>query len=229
MSNPNSKEALAAAVKYFKADHWLGIWLEDSEGRVNIRRGILARQVGLDLIRWGDGSLEERYIERNAESVIAAANAGDQIAHEALCRAALHLTKHGKILPPQLQRYVVAAASELKRGRPGKRLRVFNDLRDGAIFHALEIVMTFGFNATRNNAHRDGVESACSIVAQALGKCGAALSESQVKKIMEAQLKGWKRADVMLMPVWEDYLKKRTSDRPTTTRPKGALRSRLAP
>jgi hypothetical protein len=213
MSKPNSKEAIAAAVKYLKADHWLGVWLKDGEARVNVARTGFASQAGLDFIRWHDGpdGLEERFTERNAERVIAQANTGNQIAHEALCRAAEHLTVRGKALPLQLQYYVVGAAIQLKKGGKGKRLHVFNDLRDGAIFHALEVVMMFGFNATRNAGHKEEIESACSIVSLALGKCGAALSESQVTKIMNSQLKGWTKAGVILAPVWEEYVKTKSA------------------
>jgi hypothetical protein len=230
MSKLNSKQALAAAVKYIKADHWLGVWLKDSEARVDVARGGFASQAGLDVIRWHDGpdGLEERFTRRNAEGVIALANTGNQIAHEALCLVAKHLTVRGKALPLQLQYYVVGAAIELKKGGKGKRLHVFNDLRDGAIFHALEVVITFGFNATKNAGHKEGVESACSIVSQALGKCGAALSESQVTNIMNLQLKGWTKAGVILAPVWKEHLKSKSARSVRRRRGTGGSRKRAA-
>jgi hypothetical protein len=221
MSKPNSKEALAAAIKYLKADRWLGVWLKDSESRVDVRRTSLMQQAGCDVIEGQDGIPEVKYTGKNAKNLITLANTGDQIAHQALCAIAQRLTVNGETLPRQLQFYVVAAASELKRGKRGKRVQVFNDLRDGAIFNALEVVMTFGFNATRNAEHKEGVESACSIVSEALGKSGAPLSESQVAKIMDAQLDGWTKAGVILMPVWEEYLKSKSARRLAGARPGG--------
>jgi hypothetical protein len=118
---------------------------------------------------------------------------GDGIAHQALCEVAAHLTASNETLSPALQKYVVTAASQLMRGKRGNP--ALNSLRDDAILDAVEIVMKFGFKATRNDASR-GHESACSIVALALGECGVARSESQVKKIWEEQLKKWKAAGI---------------------------------
>jgi hypothetical protein len=192
LSKPNSKDALAAAVKYLKSD----CWLKDSQGSVEVRRASLMRQAGVDVVEVDNGFPVEKFTGKSADRLIALALDGDQVAHQALCIIADRLTAVKETLPLALQRYVVRAAAQLSIGKKGKRAALFNDLRDDAILDAVEIVMTFGFNATRNAGHKEGHESACSIVAQALGECGAALSESRVTEIFQERLEAWKKADI---------------------------------
>src|SRR4051794_36969819 len=118
MSKSNA-EALAAAIKYLKADRWFGVWLKDSESGVDAKRARLMRQAGCDVIEGQDGIPKLKYTGKNAKNLIARANAGDPIAHQALCLIAQQLTANRETLPPEVQFYVVAVASELKRGKKG--------------------------------------------------------------------------------------------------------------
>jgi hypothetical protein len=192
VSKPNSKDALSAAVKYLKADRWL----KDRQGSVEARRGILMRQAGVEHVEGNKGFPVEKLTGKNADCVIALALDGDLLAHQALCIGAGRLTADKATLPLALQRYVVSAAARLNIGKKGHRAALFNDLRDDAILDAVEIVMKFGFGATRNAGHKVGHESACSIVARALGECGAALSESRVSDIWKKRVEAWKQAGI---------------------------------
>src|SRR5258706_5693116 len=115
MSKPNTKDALAAAIKYLKADRWL----KDGQAGVDVLRASLMRRAGFEVGEDNRGFPVAEYTGENAESVVALAAAGDEVAHQALCRVALRLTDQGKTLPLVLQKYVVAAASKLKQGKRG--------------------------------------------------------------------------------------------------------------
>jgi hypothetical protein len=192
VSKPNSKDALNAALKYLEADRWL----RDSQGSADARRASLMRQAGFEVIEGNNGFPVGKYTGKSADCLIALALDGDQVAHQALCLIADRLTADKETLPLALQRYVVRAAAQLSIGKKGKRAALFNGLRDDAILDAVEIVMDFGFNATRNAGHKEGHESACSIVTRALGECGAALSESRVTEIWKKRLEAWKQAGI---------------------------------
>lgn len=74
-----------------------------------------------------------------------------------------------------------------KRPRKGQRSYFY---RDFTIGEAVELVMKYGFGATRNDASRQkGVrESACSIVARALKRCEVKLDEDSINKIWGAHI-----------------------------------------
>lgn len=186
---PNSKDALAAAVKYLKADRWL----KDSQAGADAKRASLMRMAGHEVAE-ENGIPVVKYTGRSAESVIAYAVAGDQVAHQALCLIAQRLTDNKETLPPALQGYVVRVAAQMNAGKRGKRTAGTNDLRDDAILDAVEIVMKFGFGAMRNDARKQ--ESACSIVVQALGECGAAISEKTVNSIYTKRRRAFARAGI---------------------------------
>jgi hypothetical protein len=69
---PNSKDALAAAVKYLKADRWL----KDSQAGADAKRASLMRQAGCDVVEDSNGYPVLKYTGKNAEPVIALALAG---------------------------------------------------------------------------------------------------------------------------------------------------------
>jgi hypothetical protein len=119
------------------------------------------------------------------EQLIRAAGEGVPEAHEALCQLALKLTQEGKPLPWQLQRYIVsvAAASRLSKPRGGDKGA--NRIRDIYILATLRHLERKGIKPTRNEA--TDAPSGCSIVAEALKRGGAALSEQAVAKIWQAR------------------------------------------
>jgi hypothetical protein len=191
VSKPDPKEeALAAAIKYLKADRWL----KDSRAGADAKRASLMRQAGFEVVEDNGGFPTLEYTGKNAESVIALAVAGDKIAHQALCLVALRLTDQGKALPLVLQKYIDGTASKLKYGKRGNP--ALNSLRDDAILDTIEIVVGFGFNPRRNAAHKDGHKSACSIVSRALGECGIARSEAAVETIWKNRRDAWKKAGI---------------------------------
>ena len=192
MKKSDPKEALAAATKYLKADRWL----KDGPSGIDARRATLARLAGRDVVEDSNGRPLEKFTGKTAEAVIALAVAGDQVAHQALCIVAARLTNDKETLPLGLQKYVVGAAAKLSIGKRGTRT-AYNGLRDDAILDAVELVMKFGFKATRNVGHKPGHESACSIVVEALRNCGAAMSEKNVNEIYANRRKLWERSGVL--------------------------------
>lgn len=110
--------------------------------------------------------------------------AGDFVAVDKELRdRAAALLEAGNPLPPNLSAYI---AVRLRNGcTPIKERRHWATGRDIRISLAVRHVMTMGFLPYRNEATRDAErgESACSIVATALGRLGVAIGEHAVVKI----------------------------------------------
>jgi hypothetical protein len=178
----SSEDRLNAAVCSLEADRLL----HDVRAGTNAFRYSLMCEMGFDILP--DESIpsenwERRFTGQNPERAIALAAAGDPIAHDALCAVAAHINQHGRVVPSKLQGYIISAARGGVVKRRGRH-PVKNLYRDDAIFRAVNIVIGMGIPATRND---DGkrTESACSIVAAALKKCGICMKEGGVVSIWE--------------------------------------------
>lgn len=150
-------------------------WLTEKEASKNAMRYNFMCQAGCDV----DGAGHEVFTGDHPESVIAEAASGNRIAHEALCAVADDIANRGEALPATLQRYVIDAARSPVKWRAGRH-PVANLHRDDAIFHAVQLAISAGVKATRNDDHEDDHESACSLVATALAMCNIRMSEKTV-------------------------------------------------
>lgn len=178
----NSDEALSAALASLEADPLLR---DETAGKRGLRFNLMC-EMGYDVLiddnvpseKW-----EHHFTGQHPEHAIELAEAGDVIAHEALCDVAEHLNHRGRVVPTKLQQYVIAAARKGHKASQGRH-RITNIYRDEAIFRAVKIVTDMGIPATRND---DGkrAESGCSIVAVALARCGIKMKEAAVVSIWE--------------------------------------------
>lgn len=137
---------------------------------------------GVDVLPDDKLPLEQRmlFTGANCDAVIEQANAQDEFAHEALCEIAARLTSARRRLPLSLQRYIVGRALVPFQRKVGRNA-VGNSHRNAAVVAAVKMVVDRGFKATRNEATTG--ESAVSIVARALERCGSPLSEKQVSQL----------------------------------------------
>jgi hypothetical protein len=136
---------------------------------------------------------EIEYDEAKGLRLIQKANAGDVDAEAALCGIAMYFILAQRPLPSPLGEYIATILlhrlnARGPRGRGGDRYA--NVGRNLFVVRAVLQLVRRGFRATRNRASRDGAqESACSIVAKALGRVGIQIDETGVEKIWTTRLK----------------------------------------
>jgi hypothetical protein len=119
----------------------------------------------------------------DCEYLIQLANTGWEDAHIWLCDRAAELMRDRRPLPIDLQEYIVTAARKGALGANNAR-SWRNAVRNIFIVIAIERLLDQGFHPYRNSATQN--ESACSIVARALGSArGEYLSEAAIAKIWE--------------------------------------------
>ncbi len=187
----NIEDALSAAVTSLEKDPLLH---DDTAGRRALRFNLMC-EMGYDVLvdeKIASEKWEHRFTGQHPERVIELAAAGDRIAHDALCAVAEHLNEHGRTVPSTLQKYLIGAARDgvaIRRGRHW----VTNLYRDEAIFKAVQVVASLGIPTTRNDDGKRS-ESACSIVAVALAKCGIEMKEGAVVSIWEKRRKARRAA-----------------------------------
>jgi hypothetical protein len=121
-----------------------------------------------------------------AAVVIMDAWAGNKFAEMALRKYAAERLSKGFSLPPNLNQFVLDVLNDrLPERRKRGQERFLNWNRDVAITCAVRDVVKLGYSPVRNRASREkgGKDSACSIVAQAIGRIGGNLSEAAVERI----------------------------------------------
>ncbi|MFD1982402.1 hypothetical protein ACFSOZ_06810 [Mesorhizobium newzealandense] len=165
-----------AAVRAYLETH---PWLRDPGASKRGLRFALIWMCGLDPVEPHD-----YYESGDAGRVVEMAEAGDQIAYDAIVEVATHLTDRAIPLPNSVQKYLLDIARR-KQPQAFRRGRhpITNLHRDDAIFHAVEIARKAGFSATQNEDHEDDHQSACSIVADVLESLRVDIAERSVEKI----------------------------------------------
>jgi hypothetical protein len=149
---------------------------------------------GEHLVYDGDGSLIPQfglignlagiYDDDKGEQLIAKAVRGDQVAHRVLCYFAAGFVKGGCGLPLRLRQYIAASLHSQAKEPPQRRRGrdpYANNTRDFYIALTVSQIVGLGFRPTRNRATES--ESACSITAKALAKCGLHMDERNVERI----------------------------------------------
>ena len=115
--------------------------------------------------------------------------AGDTDFDKGLLAIAVSLILKGEPLPESLRGWCVEALNPQVKSHAGRRKSGPNPQaklsRNACIIRIVAgIASEYGFEPTRNLATRGGsVESACSIVTEALNQIGAATSEDSINKI----------------------------------------------
>ncbi len=166
-----------AVLDYLRASPWTG----DPNAGIKAVRHHYMCAAGVEIDDARPGSL--KFTGQWAAEVITAARSGDSIAHDALCEIAEHLLKFDDPIPPALVRYLLDGARRTPTRKAGRR-RGENVIRDNLIWRAVEIATRAGLPRTRNPATVS--DSACSIVAQALGDAGGPhLSADAISKAWE--------------------------------------------
>ena len=132
----------------------------------------------------------------HVEHLIELARNGDSAAERVVKEVAAKFIRGG-VVPPFLEKYLVEelTAPINKRRKPPGKDPYDNDFRDFCIFWAVGGLMKDAkaegrkLLLTRNRASRDkdGIDSACSLVAKAGPTLGFHLSESAVEKIVREQ------------------------------------------
>jgi hypothetical protein len=124
------------------------------------------------------------YDDGKGEQLIVKAERGDQVAHRVLCYFAAGFVRGGCALPPRLRQYIATSLHSQAKEPPRRgrgRDAYANSTRDFYVALTVSRIMGLGFLPTRNRATKS--ESACSITAKALAKCGLHMDESNVERI----------------------------------------------
>ena len=167
--------AYRSALKSLAEDRWL----KDLNASENALRHNLMCMCGFEVDLSKTGFSRECFSGEEVDDVVLIAMTGDRIAHEALVCVARHLTERGKSLPLKLQDYIVGAAEKRPKFKRSRH-KVSNLYRDHAIFNAVEKAIAEGLLLTRNRAaKKEGLKSACSVVAKALGDLPTRMSMSE--------------------------------------------------
>jgi hypothetical protein len=127
------------------------------------------------------------YDDAKGKAMIAKARGGDQVAPKVLLFIAAQFVESGCVMPNHLRQYVADTLRLRSRDAPTRRRGpdpYAKHARDTDIADAVGKIVKLGFRPTRNRESE--TESACSIVAQALGKMGVHLSVPAIEKIWNA-------------------------------------------
>ena len=124
------------------------------------------------------------FYPEDAAPIIAQAKAGDPLAIAAVEKAVAAFVAIDEPLPEPLKRFFfdsMVSGNKPKR-KPGKSPQDHH-ARNQWIALAVRVAMSYGFDRTRNRAHK--YPSACSIVQETLASLGVHMTERNVETITE--------------------------------------------